>query len=217
MVARAATGPVAQVRSTGNGKARGVMEPTPELRRSVSLGLLTLYGLGTTIGAGIFVLIGKVAGASGALAPLSFVVAAAIAGLSAISFAELSSRFPESGGEAIYVKEGLNSRTLALCVGLMVVGAGVISTATIITGFSGYLAEFTAAPRALTQALIALVLAGIAISGIRFSVSVAAAMTLLEIGVLVVIIAFGSTSELGRGIDNLVSRRRCGQAFFMAP
>ena len=85
------------------------MAQTPQLNRSLSLGLLTLYGLGTTIGAGIFVLIGKVAGAGGSLAPVSFLLAAVIAGLSALSFAEMSSRFPESAGEAVYVKEGLDS------------------------------------------------------------------------------------------------------------
>lgn len=70
-------------------------------------------------------LIGKVGGAGGDLAPVSFLVAAAVAGLSALSFAELSVRYPESGGEAVYVKEGLNSTALALSVGLMVVAAVV--------------------------------------------------------------------------------------------
>ncbi|MGB0632779.1 MAG: amino acid permease [Alphaproteobacteria bacterium] len=107
-----------------------------QLNRALSLPLVALYGLGTTIGAGIFVLIGKVSGAGGALAPLSFLVAAVVAGLSALSFAELSARYPESGGEAVYVKEGLKSDTLALCVGLLVVTAGVISTATIIVGLT---------------------------------------------------------------------------------
>ncbi len=51
------------------------MKPELQLNRSLSMGLLTLYGLGTTIGPGIFVLFGKVAGTGGALAPLSFVIA----------------------------------------------------------------------------------------------------------------------------------------------
>ena len=36
--------------------------PEPTLKRSLSLPLLTLYGVGTTVGAGIYVLIGKVVG-----------------------------------------------------------------------------------------------------------------------------------------------------------
>lgn len=173
------------------------MAQTPKLKRSLSLGLLTLYGLGTTIGAGIFVLIGKVAGAGGELAPFSFLLAAAIAGLSALSFAEFASRFPESAGEAVYVKEGLNSSTLALTVGLTVTGAGIVSTATIIVGFSGYLADVTAIPRNGAQVAMIVFLAAIAIWGIRASVSVAALITLIEIGVLVVILGFGVLGSSG--------------------
>ena len=173
---------------------------TSQLNRSLSLGLLTLYGLGTTIGAGIFVLIGKVAGAGGAYAPLSFLLAAAIAGLSALSFAEMSSRFPESAGEAVYVKEGLNSSVLALIVGLTVAGAGVVSTATIIVGFSGYLADIATVPRIGAEIVMTLVLAAIAIGGIRISVSAAAIVTVVEISVLVVIVGFGVSAETGGGL-----------------
>ena len=47
-----------------------------QLRRSLSLPLITFYGLGTILGAGIYVLVGKVAGAAGMYTPLSFVLAA---------------------------------------------------------------------------------------------------------------------------------------------
>jgi len=175
---------------------------TPQLNRSLSLGLLTLYGLGTTIGAGIFVLIGKVAGAGGAFAPVSFLLAAAIAGLSALSFAEMASRFPESAGEAVYVKEGLGSSFLALIVGLTVAGAGIVSTATIIVGFSGYLSDIATVSRDGAQVGMTLVLAAVAIWGIRVSVSVAAIVTLVEIGVLVAILGFGVSAEIGSDIPN---------------
>lgn len=180
------------------------MNQTPQLNRSLSLGLLTLYGLGTTIGAGIFVLIGKVAGAGGVLAPLSFVIAAVIAGLSALSFAELSSRYPESAGEAVYIKEGFNSDILALLIGLGVAAAGIISTATIVVGFSGYLADIAAVPREVAQVGITLVLAAVAIWGIRTSVMLAAAITLIEIGLLLVVIWFGAIPEFTRGAEQMV-------------
>ena len=65
--------------------------------------MLVLYGLGTTVGAGIYALIGKVAGAAGSAAPFSFGFAALLASVTAFSFAELAIRFPRSGGQAIYV------------------------------------------------------------------------------------------------------------------
>lgn len=87
--------------------ARRVRCRTGQPRSALSLPLLTPYGLGTTIGAGVYVLIGKVAGQAGLLAPLSFLIAARLAGFTAFSFAELSSRLPRSTGEAVYVREDL--------------------------------------------------------------------------------------------------------------
>ena len=62
------------------------------LKRSVSLPLIVLYGLGTTLGAGIYVLIGEVAGRAGIHTPLAFILSGIVCGLSAFAFAELSGR-----------------------------------------------------------------------------------------------------------------------------
>ena len=51
-----------------------------QLKRRLSLPLLVLYGLGTTIGAGIYALVGKIAGESGYLAPFAFLLAIGSAG-----------------------------------------------------------------------------------------------------------------------------------------
>ena len=48
----------------------------PELRRVIGLPLLVLYGLGITIGAGIYVLIGSAAEQAGLFAPTAFLAAA---------------------------------------------------------------------------------------------------------------------------------------------
>ncbi|MDJ0942337.1 MAG: amino acid permease [Kiloniellales bacterium] len=87
---------------------------------------MTLYGLGTTIGAGIYVLVGKVAAGAQSHAPLAFLLASLLVAFSALSFAELSARFPRSAGEAIYVHEGFGRRNLALATGLLVVLAGLV-------------------------------------------------------------------------------------------
>ena len=111
----------------------------PALRRTLSLSLLTFYGLGTIIGAGIYVLIGKIAGVAGLYTPVAFLIAAAAAFLTAFTYAELSARFPKSAGEALYVARGFDKRQLSIAVGLMVVASGLISAATIANGFVGYL------------------------------------------------------------------------------
>lgn len=74
-----------------------------QLLRRLGLVHAVLYGLGVTIGAGIYVLVGVAAGRSGMHAPLAFALAAIVMGLSAASFAELGTRMPVSASEAAYV------------------------------------------------------------------------------------------------------------------
>ena len=90
------------------------------LKRSLSLPFLTFYGLGTILGAGIYVLVGEVAGRAGMFAPISFFLAAVIAAFTAVSYAELSARIPKSAGEAIYAQKAFNRKNLSLILGLLV-------------------------------------------------------------------------------------------------
>ena len=87
--------------------------PKAELARKVTLPLLTFYGLGTILGAGIYVLIGEVTLRAGTLAPLAFGLSAVIASITAYSFARLSSMFPRSAGEAAYTLEAFHSKKLS--------------------------------------------------------------------------------------------------------
>jgi amino acid transporter len=172
-----------------------VTEPT--LRRSLTLPLLVLYGLGTTIGAGIYALIGKAAGRAGLYLPFSFLVALALASFTAFSFAELAARLPRAAGAALYVREGLRSDRLSLAVGAMVIAAASISAAAIANGAAGYLGVFVAAPRPLLVILFVLVLALIATWGIAESVAAASLVTVLEIGGLCLVIAGGAAGIAG--------------------
>ena len=117
------------------------------LRRSLSQTQMVLYGLGTTVGAGIYALVGEIAGIAGHWAPWSFLLAAALAAFTALSFAELSARYPKAAGAALYVQNGFDSERLALVVGILVIVAGTVSSAALLNGFVGYLQEFIALPR----------------------------------------------------------------------
>ncbi len=74
---------------------------TPTLARKIGLWLLTFYGLGTILGAGIYVLVGKVAASAGLLAPLAFLISALVAGITALSYCQLVVHFPKSAGDNI--------------------------------------------------------------------------------------------------------------------
>ena len=167
------------------------MQVEPELRRALGPWLLTLYGLGCTIGAGIYALVGKIAGHAGYQAPLSFLVAAVLAIFSALSFAELAGRYPQSAGEAAYVRQGLRLSWLSMLTGLLVVLIGVISTASLLRGLAGYVTALLPVNELVAILLVILVLAALAVWGIRESVTVAAVITLVEIGGLIIIIVAG--------------------------
>ncbi|MDX1353652.1 MAG: APC family permease, partial [Thiomicrorhabdus sp.] len=173
------------------------MDENTSLKRALSLPQMVLYGLGTTVGAGIYALIGELAGLSGYLAPFSFLFAAILAALTAFSFAELSCRYPRAAGAALYTQQGFHSPKLTLAVGLLVILAGLVSSAALINAFSGYLDELIPLERTTTILLISLLLCAIAIYGIAQSVFLAALITLIEVGGLIWII-FISQSALSQ-------------------
>ena len=155
------------------------------LRRSLSLPQLVLYGIGTTIGAGIYALVGEISAVAGWLSPWSFLVASAMAALTALSFAELSSRFPRAAGAALYVEQGFGSQHLAMLVGCLVIACGVVSSAALMNGFAGYLTDFVRLGDAFVMTLGVIVLCGLAIWGIKQSAWAAAMISVVEVGGLI--------------------------------
>ncbi len=159
------------------------------LKRSLTLLPLSFYGLGTILGAGIYVLVGAVAGAAGSHLPLAFVGAAVIAALTAFSYAELSARMPVSAAEPTYVQRAFARPGLTLAVGLAVAAVGVISSATIANGFAAYLQVFAPVPEELAVIAMVVVLGALAAWGIEASVWAATVLTVIEIGGLLLVIA----------------------------
>jgi len=158
------------------------------LNRSISLPMMVLYGLGTTIGAGIYALVGEIANIAGYFAPVSFLIASILAGFTAVSFAELSARFPRAAGAALYVKHGFNSDRLSTLVGILVVLAGLVSAAALVNGFVGYLHQFLDIDRVYAIIIIVLILGSIAAWGIAESVIIASIITVVEIGGLLLVV-----------------------------
>lgn len=89
-----------------NGQENRV-KPVTELARDMGLMHVTMIGVGAMIGAGIFVLTGIAAGVAGPALILVFLFNGIVTGLTAMSYAELGSCFPEAGGGYLWVKEAL--------------------------------------------------------------------------------------------------------------
>lgn len=165
------------------------------LKRSLTLTHAVLYGLGVTIGAGIYVLIGAAAARAGMHAPLAFVAAAILMGFTAASFAELATRMPVAAGEAAYVREAFQSERLSLAVGGLVIVIAVVSGAAISVGSAGYIRVFIDLPEPIILTVVVLSMGVIAAWGIQESAAFAGAMTLIEVGGLLLLVFAGAFSE----------------------
>ena len=82
--------------TTASRPATGV-DSTP-LRRQISRPMLTVFVIGDVLGAGIYALVGEVAGKVGGAIWTSFLLAGVLAAFTAASYAELVTKYPQAGG-----------------------------------------------------------------------------------------------------------------------
>ena len=159
-------------------------EPTtckPRLVRAMGFWMLTAYGVGDILGAGIYALIGEIADVAGSLSWLSFLLAGIVAGLTGLSYAELGSRFPFSGGESYFMQQAFQRPRLSFLTGWLVFCSGLVSMATIARAFAGYAGHLIpSSSESLMVSSLVIVLALIALVGIRISSSANAVCTVIE-------------------------------------
>ena len=164
-------------------------EATHRLKRSLSLPEVMFYGLGTMIGGGIYALTGKVAGQAGMYAPLSFVLSALLALMTAFSYAELTARYPRNAGEMHYVTAAFGNRSFSILIGWLVVFMATISAAALVTATAGFLRDFIDLPTPLLILSLVALLGFISAWGIKQSVWVVSIITLIEIGGLFLVVS----------------------------
>ncbi|KZB79230.1 APC family permease [Amycolatopsis regifaucium] len=171
---------------------------TEPLARAVTTPLLYLFILGDVLGAGIYVLIGQIAGVSGSAVWVPLVVALVLAMLTAASYAELATKYPRAGGAAHYAHRAFGPFT-GFVIGFCMLAAGVVSVAALARGFGGdYLGEFVDLPPVPVIAVFLLVLAALNVRGIKDSLRANMVATLIETGGLVLVIGLGLW-VIGRG------------------
>ncbi|MDJ0977597.1 MAG: amino acid permease [Erythrobacter sp.] len=152
--------------------------------------LLCLYGLGVTLGAGIYVLVGATAEKAGIFAPVSFLIAAAVVGVTALSYIELATRYPVSSGAAAYVEAGFQKPWLTTSIGLLIALSGIVSASAVAIGAGGYLNGLTGLPIPLLAIATVVVMGLLAAWGISESVRAAATITLIEVAGLLLVIGW---------------------------
>jgi APA family basic amino acid/polyamine antiporter len=180
--------------------ARGASD---HLKRSFGTFELTMFGVGSTVGTGIFFVLSQAVPEAGPAVIVSFVIAGVAAGLAAICYAELASAVPVSGSSYSYAYTTLGEAVAMGVAACLLLEYGV-ATAAVAVGWSGYLNKLMQdlfgfqIPQALSAApwdsnpgylnLPAVVLIGMCavllIRGASESARVNAIMVLIKLGVL---------------------------------
>jgi APA family basic amino acid/polyamine antiporter len=172
-----------------------------QLNRAITKPLLVAFVTGDILGAGIYAVAGEVAGEVGGAIWAPILLAFALALLTALSYAELVTKYPRAAGAALYVHKAFSRPFLTFMVAIAVMASGISSASTSALAFGGdYLGAFISFPQVLAAVLFLLVLAGINYRGISESIKVNLGLTLIEaLGLVVVIVIGGFALSTGRG------------------
>ncbi len=176
----------------------------PELKRVMGPKLLLLFIIGDILGTGIYAVTGNVAAEVGGAVWVPFLVAFIVATITAFSYLELVTKYPQAAGAALYAHKafGIHFVTFLLCFTVMC--SGITSASTASRAFAANLAAFASVVRGqgadvevsdgltlvLALSFIALV-AAINLRGVAESVKANIVLTCVELSGLLIVIFVG--------------------------
>ncbi|RWX81762.1 amino acid permease [Neorhizobium lilium] len=170
-------------------------QPT-ELKRVMGPGLLLLFIIGDILGTGIYALTGQVAAKVGGVVWLPFLIAFAVAMLTACSYLELVTKYPRAAGAALYTHKAFGVHFITFLVAFAVMSSGITSAATASRAFASNFATSAGIDMGawgvplIAVAFIALV-AAINFRGVGESVKLNVVLTMVELSGLLLIIGIG--------------------------
>jgi APA family basic amino acid/polyamine antiporter len=176
--------------------------------------MLTLYGLGNILGAGIYVLIGEVAAESGDGLIWSFLIAALVASFTAITYSTLAGKYAKSAGAAVYTSKAFNIPLLSTVIGLSIAATAVVSSSALLRGFDRYFQELLIEigilddrlPAILFMIPLLVLLTSIALRGMKESAKLAVVLTILEASGLLLIVGVAiAQGDIGGSLQTSLS------------
>jgi APA family basic amino acid/polyamine antiporter len=169
------------------------------LKQVITGPLLFLFILGDVLGAGIYALMGVLAGEVGNALWVPLVVALLLALLTAGSYAELVTKYPKAGGAAVFAERAFRTPLVSFLVGFSMLAAGVTSAAGLSLAFAGdYLGTFLDVPPVPAAIAFLALVACLNARGISESLKSNVVMTIIELSGLVIVIVAVAVM-LGRG------------------
>jgi len=113
----------------------------PSLKRVMGPGLLLLFIVGDILGTGIYALTGQVAAQVGGVVWLPFLVAFLVALVTAFSYLELVTKYPQAAGAALYTHKAFGIHFVTFLVAFAVMSSGITSASTAARAFSANAAD----------------------------------------------------------------------------
>ena len=172
----------------------------PTLKRVMGPLLLLLFIIGDILGTGIYALTGQVAKQVGGVVWLPFVVAFAVALMTAFSYLELVTKYPKAAGAALYTHKAFGIHFVTFIVAFAVMCSGITSASTASRAFAANMSnafDLNLAGgfgiTAVGLAFMALV-AAINFRGVGESVKFNVVLTCVELSGLLIIIFIGLTA-----------------------
>ena len=122
---------MADLDKTAGGTTTAEAQDQPELKRVMGPKLLLLFIVGDILGTGIYALTGQVAAEVGGAAWVPFLIAFVVALLTAFTYLELVTKYPQAAGAALYTHKafGIHFVTFIVCFTVMCSGITSASTA----------------------------------------------------------------------------------------
>jgi len=184
----------------------GTGEGPTELKRAIGPKLLLLFIVGDILGTGVYALTGQVAAEVGGAAWLPFTIAFAVALVTAFSYLELVTKYPQTAGAALYVHKAFGIHFVTFIVCFVVMCSGITSASTASRAFAANLAAgigvelSNTAVMLIAMAFMLLVMA-VNFRGVSESVKANVVLTLVELSGLVMVILIGFWFIAGGGAD----------------
>ena len=178
----------------------------PALRRVMGPKLLLLFIIGDILGTGIYALVGQVAEEVGGAAWLAFLVAFAVAMITAFSYLELVTKYPQAAGAALYLHKAFGIHFLTFMATFVVMSSGITSASTASRAFAANLNEGFGLDLGnggivlIALGFMALV-AAVNFRGVGESVKINVVLTLVELSGLLLVILVGVFAIAGGNAD----------------
>ncbi len=172
------------------------LERQPELKRVMGTKLLLLFIVGDILGTGVYALTGEVAGEVGGAAWAPFIVAFVVAAITALSYLELVTKYPQAAGAALYTHKAFGVHFVTFLVAFTVMASGITSASTASKAFADNFVAGIGQDWSPTVVMIIamgfmVMLALINLRGVGESVKFNVVLTLVELTGLLLVIFVG--------------------------